>query len=54
MYEGADLVRELPGFPGEAVLEGILRRELELMFRENRGAAETALAAQRSWDQWKP
>jgi ABC-type glycerol-3-phosphate transport system substrate-binding protein len=54
MYEEADLVRELLGFPGEAVLEGILRRELELMFRENRGAAETALAVQRSWDQWKP
>ncbi|MDR3192393.1 MAG: extracellular solute-binding protein [Treponema sp.] len=54
MYEGADLARELLGFPGEAVLEDALRRELELMFRENRGAAETALAVQRRWDQWKP
>jgi ABC-type glycerol-3-phosphate transport system substrate-binding protein len=54
MYEGADPVRELLGFPGEPVLEEALRRELELMFRENRGAAETALAIQRKWDQWKP
>ncbi|MDR1637244.1 MAG: extracellular solute-binding protein [Treponema sp.] len=51
MYEGADLVRELLDFPGEAALEDALRRELELMFRENRGAAETALAVQRGWDQ---
>jgi multiple sugar transport system substrate-binding protein len=54
MYEGADLVRELLDFPGEAALEDALRRELELMFRENRGAAETALAVQRGWDQSKP
>jgi multiple sugar transport system substrate-binding protein len=54
MYEGADMARELLDFPGEAVLEDALRRELELMFRENRSAAETALAVQRAWDQWKP
>jgi hypothetical protein len=54
MYEGADLVQELLDFPGEAALEDALRRELEFMFRENRSAAETALAVQRSWDQWKP
>jgi multiple sugar transport system substrate-binding protein len=54
MYEGADLARELLDFPGEPALEGLLRRELELMFRESRSAAETALAVQRAWDQWKP
>jgi multiple sugar transport system substrate-binding protein len=54
MFEGADLVREFLDFPGEPALEGVLRRELELMFRENRGAAETALAVQQAWNQWKP
>jgi multiple sugar transport system substrate-binding protein len=53
LYEGADLVQELLDFSGTAALEEALRRELELMFRESRGAAETALAVQRSWDQWK-
>jgi multiple sugar transport system substrate-binding protein len=54
IYEGADLVQELLGFPGEKILEEAMRRELEVMFRENRDAAETALAVQQSWDQWKP
>jgi dsDNA-binding SOS-regulon protein len=51
IYEGADLVQELLGFSGAAALEEALRQELELMFRENRDAAETALAVQRRWDQ---
>lgn len=49
IYEGADLTRELLDFPGEAALEEVLRRELEVMFREKRGGAETALAVQRGW-----
>jgi multiple sugar transport system substrate-binding protein len=54
MYEGADLVEELSGFSGAAAMEEALRQELELMFRESRGATETALAVQQRWDQWKP
>jgi multiple sugar transport system substrate-binding protein len=54
MYEGAEPVQEFSNFPGEAALEEAVRRELALLFRGNRSAAETAEAVQRSWDQWKP
>jgi multiple sugar transport system substrate-binding protein len=51
MYEAADTVQELLGIPGADELERIVRRELEIMFRDSRDPEETAASIRQQWGQ---
>ncbi|MDR0399450.1 MAG: extracellular solute-binding protein [Treponema sp.] len=55
IYEAADTVEEFLELPGAGELEGVLRSELEALFRQNspKSPAEAAAAVRRFWEQWE-